>query len=170
MAPAWEQHRHADPIPAVAFFNSAVGRSPPLGYRRLDDAPPAREGPREIKRSGSPPRPAGPRGSNRSLVFKKIVDSSGVLLAAVCAGGVHHGRRVVISASPETPHTHCWVAVTAHTLAAIGAHRQQVSSQVHESAHGQSASVRPAVPRASRCQHRAHYSTNSPAALLQRVR
>ena len=36
----------------------AVGRSPPLGYRRLDDAPPAREGTREIKRSESPPPPS----------------------------------------------------------------------------------------------------------------
>ena len=41
-----------------ALLQIAVGRSPPLGYRRLDDAPPAREGTREIKRSESPPPPS----------------------------------------------------------------------------------------------------------------
>jgi hypothetical protein len=38
--------------------SNCSGRSPPLGYRRLDDAPPAREGTREIKRSESPPPPS----------------------------------------------------------------------------------------------------------------
>ena len=37
----------------VGSSNSAVGRSPPLGYRHLDDAAPAREGTREVKRSES---------------------------------------------------------------------------------------------------------------------
>ena len=31
----------------------AAGRSPPLGYRHLDDAAPTREGTREVKRSES---------------------------------------------------------------------------------------------------------------------
>jgi hypothetical protein len=50
----------------------AVGRSPPLGYRRLDDAPPAREGTREIKRSESPPSPSPP-----GLMIKWIIGITG---------------------------------------------------------------------------------------------
>eukprot|EP01046_Picozoa_sp_COSAG06_P054883 COSAG06_NODE_9909_length_1791_cov_13.558511_2_plen_189_part_00 len=51
-----------------ALLQIAVGRSPPLGYRRLDDAPPAREGTREIKRSESPPPP-----SPSGLMIKWII-------------------------------------------------------------------------------------------------
>ena len=53
----------------VGSSNSAVGRSPPLGYRHLDDAAPAREGTREVKRSDSSPSP-----SPSGLMIKWIID------------------------------------------------------------------------------------------------
>jgi hypothetical protein len=84
------------------FFNSVVGRLPPIGYRHLDDAPPTREGPQEIKRSESPPPPS-PSGPDDQIDhwYQKI--SLCRLRSAVLVVGTDLGRGCRARCLPSLP-------------------------------------------------------------------